>query len=94
VQLPFLIVCLAHQSGFAKTDQQAWDLQCATGRKDYCTSGKAQDMKENAFGADIKAIETWLADYDHRDVACNLRNRLSAWRERYHQAEGIILVWN
>ncbi len=57
--------------------------------------GKAQDIKERFRGGHKAITWSWLADYNHRDVAiaiCEIDYR--QWRTLSSDLEGIILVWS
>jgi excinuclease UvrABC nuclease subunit len=57
--------------------------------------GKAQDIKERFRGGHKAVTWSWLADYNHRDVAiaiCEIDYR--QWRTLSSDLEGIILVWS
>jgi GIY-YIG catalytic domain len=57
--------------------------------------GKAQDIKERFRGGHKAITWSWLADYDHRDVAIATHTiTFPQWRLLSSELEGIILVWS
>jgi predicted GIY-YIG superfamily endonuclease len=94
VQLPFAD-CVPISRDFARLTSKPGIYAVRHRSQGLLYIGKAQDMKERFRGGHKAITWSWLADYDHRDVAiatCEID--FQEWRALSSELEGIILVWS